>query len=390
MRILPGDTANELAGSTAASRMQFNAWYDGRVVAADIPVVAYTCAYDAAKNIVGTANLTVLDNTGVLAPWTISDTLGVGGSCIQTVLIHRNLYIPLAMQNIAGNDVEETWSLVGTPPQWVYGSGHISLQLQDTTIRLQGAQFMTQESVPAGATCLSEIRRLCTGFIDVVVDPAVVDKSVPASVVYQQDRLGAVMNLVNALKAEARTGPGGQLEVYLPTTTSAWEFYGGQEGGLITYTRSQRIQDFPNAAVSTSTDANGAPLYGYAVQTAGEGFFDGPHGRWPVFHGANLVNTQNSVSADAATTLANLQRTRTVEMPFTVAFHPGLDAGDCVTMDIPIIDGSVMAITGRIRSLTYSGGKYAPMTMQLVLQVPADTAKALSDAMHRVLKQGNL
>jgi hypothetical protein len=235
---------------------------------------------------------------------------------------------------------------------------------------------------------MSEIRRLLLGIMDVVFSASVVDKNVPAVVTYKEDRLAAVLDLVKALKAEARQTPGGQFEVYMPDTTSVYTAEGGIEGSFIRLRRSQKIEDFPNAIVSTNTAPDGTALFGVATQPTGDGAWDSEHGRWPNFHNANFAETQDQINSDARSMLETLQRKRTVEIPLRLVFHPGLDVGDYITVKVPILTGTTESLTGRLRSISYSGGNAAPVAMEVVLSVAATDAAIVARKIRAAVQFG--
>lgn len=377
MREAPAGILDALAGSSGSARIQFNAWYDGQPTVTDLPVSNYKADWDITRDIMGGLACTVLDSTGTLSPWVISDKLGVGGAHIQSQLVIGNLSMPLSYQRITKSQPDETWYVAGDAFHWVQNSAEISLEAKDVTVTVQGARFMSAEAPPAGATCVSEIVRLLQGLMD-VDSTAVTDKAVPASIVYREDRLAAVSNLADELGAIPRVDPSGIMVLVPRPTVSVWTVQGGVDGSFMKISRSQQIEDFPNAAVSTNTAPDGQSLYGVATQTSGDGYFDGPHGRWPAFHNANFATTQAAIDKDAATTLANLQRKRTIQVPARVVFDPRIEVGDIITMKVPILSGKTGDLPGRVKSLSYAGVDMAPAYMDLILQCQPVHVQAVS------------
>jgi hypothetical protein len=100
--------AEAFAGSTADARMQFNVWYDGRLVAADVPVANWSQDWDRTRQIVGQTKATVLDDDGTLTPWGVGDALGVAGSILQTQLTAGGTSINVGYQRITASEPEET------------------------------------------------------------------------------------------------------------------------------------------------------------------------------------------------------------------------------------------------------------------------------------------
>lgn len=382
MRNIPAAILDALAGSTGNARLQFNAWYDGLVTRADLPVSNYRASFDSGRDVQGDLVFTVLDDTGTLSPWGISDPLGVGGAHIQTQLVVGNQSVPLGFQRISRSTPDETWHVVGGSYRWVQNSAEISVEAKDVFLTVQGARFMSAEAPAAGGTCISEITRLLQGLAD--VDPnGVTDVAIPSTVVYREDRLAAVLDLCDALGVLPRLDPSGVLVLTPRPATSSWTALGGVEGSFMKITRSMQVDDFPNACVSTNTAADGTALYGVATQATGDGYFDGPHGRWPVFHNANLATTQTAVQKDAATSLANLQRKRVISVPATVAWNPAVETGDIITLRMPILDGTTLDLPGRVRSISWKGTTSVPADMDIVLDCQPADVQVISTAVRR-------
>jgi hypothetical protein len=391
MRNVPDGLLDALSGSNGAATIQFNSWYQGKVTSANLPVVSYSFDYDITRQVVGQMSCSVLDNTGQLSPWSINDPLGVGGAQVQAQYVCQNYIVPIAMNRITKADPEETWHVVSNKFRWVQNSAEIALETKDLTVVVLGNRFMAAEAPAAGGTVFSEIRRLLTGSMEVIIDPGLTDKAVSSTVVYKDDRLGAIQDLVATLDgAGMRVTASGQLSVYAVSTTPVFTASGGVEGTFMKLTRSMAIEDFPNAVVSTATAPDGTSLFGVATQGTGNGYFGGPHGRWPVFHNAALATTQGAVNADASTYLANMVNHRSVEVPLRIMFHPCIEAGDYIGVNVPILSGSTKYMLGRIKTLRYSGTVNAPGFMDVVLQVDAGNIQSITLAMRQARYFGQL
>jgi hypothetical protein len=224
---------------------------------------------------------------------------------------------------------------------------------------------------PSG-TLVSTLRGLIEPALTVVVDDALDDRAVPSGVNYDEDRLGAVYELLDAWPADVRTTEEGYLHVTAPAAagSSVRSLTNGAGGTIIRATgRSTREQGF-NAVVARGTDAAGTQIQGVAYASS-----DGPKGYGsafnplpvPYFFSSPLLTTVAQCQAAAATILARLQR-ESAAQTFEVECVPDgrLVAGDVVTVttdDVADLECSIEslrlpyradggAMTLRVRSLT--------------------------------------
>lgn len=382
MRTLPEGLLSGQYGSLSDGRVEFTCWYDGRPVIESLPVSEWSQSFGQGQLGGGVTKLTVMDETGELAPWGVDDPLGVGGSLVQTRLILDRATVPLGWQRITNSSSEEKWALSAGPDGvWVSGGSRTSVDAEDLTTVVAGSKFVTPEAPPTGNTCVAEIRRLLMGIMDVTFENESVDIPIPPGVTYREERLDAVADLVEAMGCSCRVTGTGQLYVYLPTRASVWTVQPGQFGGnLINISRSQSISDLKNLIVARNTLNGGEELQAAAEETSGPLRVDGPHGRWPDFTQADFVSNEYEALEAARNTLNQAVRMRSVSIPLTTIFHPGLEVGDWITVQCPVTTGQTLPIEGRVMTIQY-GGTRMPMSMNITVDCDLNAVQTVSDAL---------
>lgn len=378
MRILPDGMLEAFEGSTSDARMQFNIWYDGALVAQDVSVGTWGMGWDAARQVRCQTDATVLDEDGTLTPWDIDDPLGTGGGTLQSVLIVGNMSLPVGFQPIVDADPEETWRIVKGQTIWVPGGAHIPIKAEDVTEDILAYRFLSPESPKAGNTSIQEIQRLLAGICDVRVDSTVTDKAVPATLIYKEDRMAAVEDLVKHLGALWRITGDGQMQIHMENTSPVWSARGGSEGALIRVKRKLTRAGKYNAFVSRNTAADGTELQGIALEEQGPARFGGPLKYRTMYHAASLATTQEAVAADAKTVRDNRRNKATAILPIRVVLHPGLEVNDWITVRMPLPDGTEAPVTGKVLTIDWSGKGTVPVAMDITLECNALELRNLS------------
>ena len=374
MRQLSSKMLDAIAGSVPDARVTAAAWYDGALKEPELPVTNWSIAWDGADNtlVQGKASLTVADPTGRLAPWGFDEPLSVAGSRLLLTFRCGDEALDLAWLTVSRNTPTEQWRIVGDSLQWVSGGASIPVNADDLTLLVQDSGFVAPEAPPSGATVVSEIRRLLTGICPVSILDGVVDAPVPASIVYKDDRLAAVMDLVMAINCRYRMGGDGSLQVYpLTKTDPVWVIEGGDGGALVSLNRTQERASLINGVVSTSSDPS-LEIRALATVTTGPLRWDGPFGRKIARHNA-IANTQSGVQADADTYLANTAVLKTLPLTVLCKPHPGIQIGDWVRVAQPTINGNAYPLDGMVTNVQLKGSASGLDPMQLTV------ACALSD-----------
>jgi hypothetical protein len=216
---------------------------------------------------------------------------------------------------------------------------------------------------PSG-TLVSTLRGLIEPGLTVDVDAGLTDRAVPAGINYDEDRLGAVNELLDAWPAVAQVQPEGYLLVEpdtAPTVADLALVSTGPTAVVIGRTGTSTRDGFANVVVARGTAADGGQLQGVAFDRSTARRYGGPVNPLPVpfYFPSPLLTTVAQCNAAAATVLA--RRQRQAQQPFQVVIPPRPDIilGDAVSVDgllctvegltLPYVpgDGQGMALTLR-------------------------------------------
>lgn len=381
MRDLPDGLMENMYGSLSDGRVQFTVWYDGRPVINELPVSEWSQDYTAGTQVSGVTKLDVDDETGELAPWGVDDPLGVGGSLLQSRLILDTATVQLGWQRITESSSEETWRLNKDGTLWISGGASVTVDASDLTSVLSNSKFVSPETPLSGNTCIPEIRRLCLGIMDVTFEDGAKDAPIPTTVTYRDERMDAIEDLISAMGCSYRVTGSGQLAVYKPNQVSVWTVQPAQYGGsLINISRSQSMSGLKNLIVARNTLEGGQELQAAAEERSGALRTNGPFGRFPEFVQADFATNQYDMTEAAYQTLDATLRTRTVSVPLTTVFHPGLELGDWITVMCPLSTGQAVPLEGRVSSISY-GGKRMPLQMNISMDCDLRSLQSISYAL---------
>lgn len=384
MRVIPPLMAEALTGSAPDAKMVFHAFYDGRLASVDpLPADSWVLKWSArARTVVRSeGSVTIGDETGSLAPWGLSDALSAAGSVVSAVFHCAGESLDLARFTVVDNKPDERMFIAAG--RWASTGASIGLTLAELSKVVQDDEFIAAESPPAGATVVSEIRRLLIGRCGVIVSPDIADRPLPA-MVHPENRLEAVYALVDML-GDARFTGDGQVELYAPGNAPIFTIRGKPMGNLVKVAREQKRDNFINVVVSTGRDAAGNELKAYARVMSGPLRDGGPLGRRIDRHNA-VANTQEGVQADADTRLANLLRDSTVEVPFECVPSAliGAEAGDVGQIMFPAADGNEHALTGRLLEAQVSGSAGGLNAAQGVIAARASEVERIGELLAAV------
>lgn len=356
MRTLSAGMLNAIAGSVPDARIVCNAWYDGKLVAAKLPVSNWNIRWAGGdQNLIqGKASFTIMDDTGALAPWGFDEPLSAAGSKLQVSFVCGSESVDLGWYAVSSNAPTEQWRTAGPLAQWVAAGASIPVTADDLTLLVSDSEFIAPETPPPGATVISEVRRLLAGICPVTVAAGVADGPVPGSIVYKDQRLAPVFDLVKSINCRYRMDGAGQLEIYpLTKTAPVWTIQGKDGGAMVSVNRTQNRADLINGILSNSNDP-ALEIKALATLNLGPLRWDGPLGRKINRHNA-LANTQDGVGQDAQSMLANSTAMKTVTLRAVCTFHPGVQIGDWVRVAQPIINGAEYPLDGVVSSVDAKG-----------------------------------
>lgn len=221
-------------------------------------------------------------------------------------------------------------------------------------------------SPPAGATSLTEIKRVVDGALPVRLGTT--SKTV-AAVPWEGSRIDALLSLATEMDAVVsvdrtgvltttpQTGTGATITVS-PTSDPDGIAFGL---GLIDWKAPSSRDDVYNGVVMTGTDPAGDTLYGRALES------DGPlawsasgYGRKLYNKHSPLLTTQGQVNQAAATLLKTLQRRRAQVVTITTIPNFAVDILDTAHILVP---GADSYVDGLVTSLDLSSD--GPMTVEV-------------------------
>lgn len=381
MRELPEGLLDNMYGSLSDGYFEFTCWYDGIPVLEDLPHSNWSQTFSGGEQVSGSTKVNIPDASGELAPWGVDEPLGVGGSLLQTRLVLDSVAVQLGWQRITDSATTEVWRTSKKKDLWIPDGAEISITSSDLTVMVAGAKFVSPESPLSGSTCVSEIRRLLLGIMDVTITEDVKDITIPPTLTYKDERMDAVEDLISALGCSYRVTGTGQLEVYKPNKTSVWTVQGGQfNSTLVNVTRSQSISNLKNLIVARTTLQGGQELQAADAMTSGPLSTTGPHGLWPEFVSADFALNQFDMQEAAHNALEANMASLSVDIPLTTVFHPGLELGDWITVMMPLTTGKEYPLPGRVTSISYAG-KRIPASMEITLKAELTDVQKLSYAL---------
>jgi hypothetical protein len=187
---------------------------------------------------------------------------------------------------------------------------------------------------PTG-TLASTVRGLVEPALTVSFDAALVDRAVPAGINFDEDRLGALAEVLSAWPAQASVTNEGYLLVG-PVTVPVAPDAVINEATTIEVTGESSREGVFNAVVARGTAADGAQVQGVAYDAStGPHRYGGPFNPLPVpfYFPSPLLTTVAQAQAAARSRLAKLQRESGRPMVATLPPIIHLQAGDATLVD---------------------------------------------------------
>lgn len=237
------------------------------------------------------------------------------------------------------------------------------------TVTLTGLLSLIDEARLIGpfqptGTIVSTLRNLVEPAVTLDVDAALSDRAVPAGINYSDDRLQAVLDILDAWPADAMVSADGYLSVFpaVQSTTPVLALSDGTGGTLITATGSSTRDGAFNVVVAEGTTTDGAQVQGTAYALGGPKGYGSYFNPLPVpfFYASPLLTTLVQCKAAAATVLARLLRTTTQAFRVDLVPDPRVQVGDVVTVTTGDYDAVLCNVEALQLPYTPDGG---PMTL---------------------------
>jgi hypothetical protein len=186
---------------------------------------------------------------------------------------------------------------------------------------------------PSG-TFVSTLRSLVEPALTVYTADAPEDRSVPTGLNWDEDRLGAVLELLETWPATAYVTGDGFLvvEEVADSTDVVLSLTDGEDGTVLNWGGTSSRDGGYNLVVARGADSDGNQLQAVAYDYSGPTAYQGPFNPLPVpyFYSSPLLTTQDQCQKAANTRLASLQADRSTRITATCVPHPALQAGDAV------------------------------------------------------------
>lgn len=223
---------------------------------------------------------------------------------------------------------------------------------------------------PSG-TLASTLLGLVEPALTVDIDTGLVDRAVPAAVNYDEDRLGAVLELLDSWPATASVTNEGYLSVIpaVVSTTSVLSLTDGTGGTVIKSSGSSTREGAANVIVARGTAADGGQVQGVAYDfTSGPKSITGQFNPLPVpeFFDSPLLTSVLQCQAAARTRLARRQKRAARGFDVEMVPHPALQLDDVV--DLTTRDFTALVCVVESMTLPYrpSGGAHMLRVREVV------------------------
>lgn len=221
---------------------------------------------------------------------------------------------------------------------------------------------------PAG-TFLSTVRGLVEPALTVYTDGTLVDRSVPATINFDEDRLSGLNTVLDAWPASGVVDPEGFLRISAPaqSTTPVLTLVDGQDRTVIDATGSSKREGGANVVVTRGTAADGSQVQGSTFITTGPNAYGGPFNPLPVpfFFQSPLLTSVAECQAAALTIAARRQRLNSREFTVVMVPNPTVQGGDVVSLTSARLGLSAKLCTVERLTLPYAArdGQMPAMTL---------------------------
>lgn len=396
MRLIDDVSLMALEGSRPADTITVWAWRGGSLVLPDpLEVLDWSTDDDAGENVkVGQrVSLTVGDPDGTLGAWKLDDPLGVAGTEVQFVhrvadqgavnfgrfRIVRNEPTEMVESRIIDEYgyVEPDGSLPKHKRRVFVTRAVVKIDAVDLTYNVDRDRFEAPESPGAGATVISEFKRLTLDHFPTVVDAGVTDTPVSQLLVFDRERLEACQDLLSRVSARYRMGGDGECRVYPRDSAPVWRVEPGK--CLVSVRRRQSIDGLYNRWVVEGKDSgDGKPVRAVVSIDTGPLRYGGDHGRAPEFYSSEMIETYGQALAYGIELRDKFLGSLAVQLVIETSPRPELQGGDRIEVGCPIAAGHVIYLPGEITSIRRSGDPVPRATSMTVDCSYADVLTAMA------------
>lgn len=321
------DVAADVMTGSYAMYCSVESWRDGVLLADDVPVDSGYEEVTRADRVPERVTLTVprTDRGVDWTPTTEDHPLAAKGQ-----RLHVRVGVGLDADRIEW--LARGWYLVDDVRP--YGD---TITVQAAGLLLLADEARLVSPLQPSGTLGSTLRDLLEPAVTVRIDPLLADRSVPSGINMDEDRLGAVLALLDAWPAAGRMHPGGFFDVGPVAAVGApvLELTDGVGGTVVEVAGTSTREGSSNVVVARGTAADGGQVQGVAYDYSGPNRYQGPFNPLPVptFFSSPLLTTVLEATTAAQTIIDRLQRN--AGRRFVVEAVPYL----------PLQDGDVVAVT---------------------------------------------
>lgn len=359
MNLRPSPAAlAEVLDTSRAVRTHVDAWRGGVLLGADIPLLAGTLTETGDQRIPEAVSLTV-----PAVDWETSRRWTPAGDPLAPLAANgQRLRLTYVVERLNGStlSVPLGWFPIQA---WDSDGETVGVEAVGLGRVLDEARLLAPTSPPAAATFRTEIRRLVEGLMPLHIDPALVDRAVPRSMTWEDDRLGALYELADAWPAVMSVSEAGVLTYSLPPAAAApAEISYTETGGTVLSAKDSGSRDGIANVVVARGENTGDPARPPVTAVAQDSdptsptYSGGPYGRVVEFFTSPLMGTTAQCFA-AATTVLERRLATARAVPLETLPDPRVRPG--VRAEFTRTDGTVMSgrLTTTVLPLTAAGGQ---------------------------------
>jgi hypothetical protein len=335
---VPALVTDVLAGPGFVLLPSVSSWRGGQLLAAEVPIAAASEESDRSQRIPERVTFTVprYDGGTVWAPaGDVDHPLAANGQLLN---------VRLGVGTTAGviEYFGRGWFLIDD----VEADGDTVEVTTVGLLRLVDEARLVAPFQPSG-TLGSTLRGLIEPGLTVDLTDAPTDRAVPTTGInYDEDRLGAVLELIDAWAAEATVTEAGVLAVEpatVPTAAVATITNTGSGATIIRTSGSSSRENGFNVVVARGTAADGGQVQGQAYDTTSNRAYGTAWSPYPVpyFFASPLLTTNAQCEAAARTVLNRLLRGAGAEFTVEMVPNPTLQVGDPLQLTSDDFEGLV-------------------------------------------------
>lgn len=319
MMITVTDQTKGVLASNYTFRIRVQVWLDDALLVEDLPVV------DISED---------LDNSlNVPERITINMPRYANGIDYSTVVAANGHTIRYQLEIVESGEIINRG--IYRVEEVLRDDNTLSITCAGLLIYIAEARFVSPFQ-PSG-TLKNTIRSLVEPALTVLFDAGFVDRVVPSGINYDEDRLEALKEILNAANAEASVTEDGYLlvEAAVDPSVSVVELSSNSGDTVLSVSSKSSTDDAFNCVVARGTATDLGQVQGVAYLTTGPRAFGGAYNPLPVpfYFASPLLTTVAQCTAAAKTVLRRKTKNSGASLEILIVPDPRLQLGDCINVD---------------------------------------------------------